>query len=141
MFEAHISLIESYIPSVNMHSKPGVRKNGIPYLYKPSSVEKYQKELICLCQKTDLHNIKQYHVETAHIEFHFIFHKRFFRRDCSNMTKSTEDALVSVIEVDDSRFLKVISEKHYQPDKKKPEEIHIIVSLLDFSLKMEKVHL
>jgi Holliday junction resolvase RusA-like endonuclease len=111
-----VELVETKIPSVNHQYKPCMRKNKTLYLYKDPKVEKYQNEFKSNCS---LPNISHLEDPVLVVHFTFIFRTRFWQRDVSNMLKATEDALVSVIGIDDSRSLKVSAEKEKTEEKSK----------------------
>lgn len=62
------------------------------------------------------------------VDFIVFYNHQHNRRDCTNMIKLTEDALSTVLGVDDARNKKVTISEHESPDD--DEHIHIKVRLL-----------
>ena len=59
------------------------------------------------------------------LNFTFLIRDRFWLRDVSNMCKATEDALVEVMGIDDSRVVKLTANKEQQ--KEKQEGVNICI--------------
>ena len=114
-----------YIPSTNYLYKPGIRGRKFPYLYKEESVAKYQKLLIYLGETTPLSRIQETVYFSLNLSLTFFIRDRFWLRDVSNMVKATEDAIVDIIGIDDSRVLQLTAQKILQKQKREGIGIRI----------------
>lgn len=114
-----------YIPSTNYLYKPGIRKKRFPYLYKHESVVEFQERVIALARETDLSLLRDVSFSQFDLSLVFLIRDRFWRRDVSNMIKATEDALVEIIGVDDSRVISITARKERQVCKEEGMEIII----------------
>lgn len=94
------------IPSVNSMYKPkSMFGKSFAWLYKDAKVETYQNSLIAAAKTGNFAKVCKYKDSIDYIDIKFIFllDKNFYKRDVSNMVKMTEDALMQVTEVDDSK--------------------------------------
>lgn len=119
IFYATIKLDSISIPSVNemYHPKSSPGK-AYAWMYKDHSVAKYQDKIIELANKTELSKVKDIKNSVYCIDVVLIFLVKsgLWTRDVSNMIKATEDALMSVTGVDDSRHVKITSYKALSPN-------------------------
>ena len=102
------------IPSVNSMYKPrSVLGKSFAWLYKDEKVEAYQNLIVSQARKGDFQRINDYiqNVLYVDVEFIFLLDKNFYKRDTSNMIKMTEDALMKITEIDDSKHRKVTAMK------------------------------
>lgn len=105
------------IPSVNKHKEVG---RGGKHMYKPSRVRNYQEEVIRQLSSSCFSEINFKEKPVLRVKFVFYFKNRYWRRDVTNMIKSTEDALKEVLGVDDGRTIHVTADKvkHYEKIEK-----------------------
>lgn len=102
------------IPSVNNMYKPKSSfGKSFAWLYKDNKVQLYQDEVIRQSSVSSLSVISQYadKIDYVDVEFCFLLDKNLDKRDVSNMIKMTEDALMMVTKIDDSRHRKVTALK------------------------------
>lgn len=118
-----------FVPSTNYLYKPGIRGGRFPYLYKVESVVAFQEELITQGNASGLVKIRDLTISSPAytLSLVFLIRDRFWSRDVSNMVKASEDALVEVIGIDDSRAITVTATKERQIGKK--EGIGITIEL------------
>lgn len=95
------------IPSVNKHKQPS--KYG--RMYKPKKIAKFQEEVTEQIKNSNLMGLKDIKSPIIHAHFKFVFRRRFWRRDVTNMFKAVEDAVRDAIEVDDSKTIHITGEK------------------------------
>lgn len=131
---------ELAIPTANRLFRPR-RQGDHVYLYKSPKAVIFQQYLIASFSKqTAVSKIKALHAEIPlllDIALQFTFVSRFFLRDTSNAIKATEDALVSVLGIDDSQFLGIAGRKHQAPPTprklRKTRRERIVVSITAFA--------
>lgn len=102
------------IPSVNSMYKPKSSfGKSFAWLYKDTKVETFQEKVIELAKKGPFAAIDAYKddINYIDIQYTFLLDKNFYKRDVSNMIKMTEDALMSVTGVDDSKHRSVYAHK------------------------------
>lgn len=105
------------VPSLNHLYKPGIKAGRFPYLYKDERVLKFQEQLIELGEHTDLVRMRGVPYFSLDLSLVFFIRDRFWRRDCSNLVKATEDGIVKIIGIDDSRIIHLEASKERKKDK------------------------
>ncbi len=113
------------IPSTNYLYKPGIRAKRFPYLYKEETIVTFQNIFIDLAKTTDLASVKGEKCDYFDISLDFLIRDRFWNRDVSNMVKSVEDAIVTIIGIDDSRVIHLHASKEKQQRKQEGIKIHL----------------
>lgn len=95
------------IPSVNKHKD--ISKYG--RMFKPKKIADFQKEVMEQVEKSVLMGLKGIDSPIIHAHFKFIFRRRFWLRDVTNMFKAVEDSVRDAINVDDSKTIHITGEK------------------------------
>lgn len=95
------------IPSTNQMYLPTSNGRGKSWLRKNPEVADYQRQVHCLVAMTPLVQIKKISslVEALHLDLTFYLKTHFTNRDLDNLLKSTLDAMVKIIGVDDSKIM------------------------------------
>lgn len=116
------------IPSTNEHKLPTRRGNKV-WLYKNPEVHKFQYHIESKLYEAGLAvQFKDLKVDyISEVKFGFHIKSNYNRRDTSNMIKLIEDALVTVIGVDDSKYKRIIAEKFHTNNEKESIEITITI--------------
>ncbi len=105
------------MPSLNHLYKPGIRAGKFPYLYKDEKILKFQEQLIALGEQTELIQMRGIPYFSLDLSLVFFLRNRFWQRDCSNLVKATEDGIVKIIGIDDSRVIRLEAIKKQKKDK------------------------
>lgn len=105
------------VPSLNHLYKPGIRAGKFPYLYKDEKILKFQEQLIALGEQTELIQMRGIPYFSLDLSLVFFLRNRFWQRDCSNLVKATEDGIVKIIGIDDSRVIRLEAIKKQKKDK------------------------
>jgi len=110
-FSATIEL-NCKIPSENYIYKQGTVGRKKWYYLSPS-VKAYKDELKRKLELTELAQLREIAGTVNWLEIYlgYVIHDHFSNRDVTNMTKATEDTISEVTGIDDSKHIKVVSEK------------------------------
>jgi Holliday junction resolvase RusA-like endonuclease len=100
------------IPSENELYKPATTKYGKSYLYKPSTIKKFQKEVkVQLLEQLKLYDFNKESINFMEMDLYFLLKNKFWKRDTTKMVKALEDAIKEAIELDDSLNVAISSRK------------------------------